>query len=64
MRHRIIASKIGSFAPEMQNVEVEQMENREVADEVEGIFEEDSEFNNNDEALAAMEFFESPDEME
>ena len=35
-----------------------------VAEEVKEIFEEDSEFNNDDEALAAMEFYDSPDEME
>ena len=64
MRHRIKAGKVGSFTPEKQKVEIEQLENREVADEVEEIFEEDSEFSNNDEALAAMEFYDSPDEME
>ena len=64
MRHRIKASKVGSFAPEKQMVEIDQLENREVADEVEEIFEEDSEFSNDDEALAAMEFYDSPDEME
>ena len=56
MRHRIKAGKVGSFTPEKQKVEIEQPENREVADEVEEIFEEDSEFSNDDEALAAMEF--------
>ena len=64
MRHRIKAGKVGSFTPEKQQVEIEQLENREVADEVEEIFEEDSEFSNDDEALAAMEFYDSPDEME
>ena len=64
MRHRIKAGKVGSFTPEKQRVEVEQLENREVADEVEEIFEEDSELSNDDEALAAMEFYDSPDEME
>ena len=64
MRHRIKAGKVGSFAPENQKVEIEQQENREVAEEVEEIFEEDSEFSNDDEALAAMEFYDSPDEME
>ena len=64
MRHRIKAGKIGSFTPEKQKVEIEQLENREVADEVEEIFEEDSELSNDDEALAAMEFYDSPDEME
>ena len=64
MRHRIKAGKVGSFTPEKQKVEIEQLENREVADEVEEIFEEDSEFSNDDEALAAREFYDSPDEME
>ena len=64
MRHRIKAGKVGSFTPEKQKVEIDQLENREVADEVEEIFEEDSEFSNDDEALAAMEFYDSPDEME
>ena len=64
MRHRIKAGKVGSFTPEKQKVEIEQLENREVADEVEEIFEEDSEFSNDDEALAVMEFYDSPDEME
>ena len=64
MRHRIKAGKVGSFTPEKQKVEIEQLENREVADEVEEIFEEDSEFSNDDEALEAMEFYDSPDEME
>ncbi len=64
MRHRIKAGKVGSFTPEKQKVELEQLENREVADEVEEIFEEDSEFSNDDEALAAMEFYDNPDEME
>ena len=64
MRHRIKAGKVGSFTPEKQKVEIEQLENREVADEVEEIFEEDSEFSNDDEALVAMEFYDNPDEME
>jgi len=64
MRHRIKAGKVGSFTPEKQKVEIEQLENREVVDEVEEIFEEDSEFSNDDEALAAMEFYDSPDEIE
>lgn len=64
MRHRIKAGKIGSFAPEKQKVEIEQLEDRTMAAEVEEIFEEDSEFRNDDEALAAMEFYDSPDEME
>ena len=64
MRHRIKAGKICSFAPEKQKVEVEQLENKDVAEEVEEIFEEDTEFSNDDEALAAMEFYDTPDDME
>ena len=64
MRHRIKAGKVGSFTPEKQKVEVEQLEDREVAEEVEEIFEEDSNISNDDEALAAMEFYDSPDAME
>ena len=64
MRHRIKAGKVGSFTPEKQKVEIEQLENREIAEEVEEIFEEDSAFSNDDEALAAMEFYDSPDEKE
>ena len=64
MRHRIKAGKIGSFTPEKQRVEIEQLEDREVAEDVEEIFEEDSEFSNDDEALAAMEFYDSPDAVE
>ena len=64
MRHRIKAGKVGSFTPEKQKEEIEQLENKEVAEEVEEIFEEDSAFSNDDEALAAMEFYDSPDEKE
>jgi hypothetical protein len=64
MRHRIKAGKVGSFTPEKQKVEVEQLEDREVTEDVEEIFEEDSGFSNDDEALAAMEFYDSPDAME
>ena len=64
MRHRIKSGKVGSFTPEKQKVEVEQLKDMEVADEVEEIFEEDSGFSNDDEALAAMEFYDSPDAME
>ena len=64
MRHRIKAGKVGSFTPEKQEVEIEQIENSEVAEEVEGIFEDDSEFSNDDEALAAMELYDSPDAMD
>ena len=64
MRHRIKSGKIGSFAPEKEKVVLEELEDREIEEEVEGIFEEDSAFSNDDEALAAMEFYDSPDEME
>lgn len=64
MRHRIKAGKVGSFTPEKQKEDLEQLENKDVAEDVEEIFEEDSEFSNDDEALAAMEFYDSPDEME
>ena len=64
MRHRIKAGKVGSFAPENQKVETEQLEDREVAEDVEEIFEEDSDISNDDEALAAMEFYDSPDAIE
>ena len=64
MRHRIKAGKIGSFSPEKKRVEVEQLEDREVTEDVEEIFKEDSDFSNDDEALAAMEFYNSPDSME
>ena len=64
MRHRIKAGKVGSYKPEKQKVELEQLEDREVADEVEEIFEEDSNFSNDDEALSAMELYDSPDAME
>jgi hypothetical protein len=64
MRHRIKNGKVGSFTPEKIKVETEELEDREVAEEVEDIFEEDSAFSNDDEALAAMEFYDSPEEME
>ena len=64
MRHRIKSGKVGSYTPEKLKVESEELEDREVAEEVEDIFEEDSAFSNDDEALAAMEFYDSPDETE
>ena len=54
----------GSFAPEKQKTDTDQLENREMAEDVEEIFEEDTEFSNDDEALAAMEFYDTPDDME
>ena len=64
MRHRIKKGKVGSFTPEKLKVETEELEDREIIEDVEEIFEEDSAFTNDDEALAAMEFYDSPDEME
>lgn len=64
MRHRIKAGKVGSYTPEKQKVELEQLEDREVAEEVEEIFDEGSNFSNDDEALAAMGVYDNPDEME
>ena len=64
MRHRIKVGKVGSFTPEKQEAKLEQLEDREVSEEVEEIFAEDSDFRNDDEALAAMEFYDSPDTME
>ena len=64
MRHRIKVGKVGSFTPEKQKVEVEQLEDREVTEDIEEIFEEDSGFSNDDEVLAAMEFYDSPDATE
>ena len=64
MRHRIKSGKVGSFAPEKEKVVMEELEDREIDEEVEGLFEEDTAFSNDDEALAAMEFYDSPDEME
>ena len=49
---------------ELEKVENEELDNREVAEDVEEIFEEDTAFSNEDEALAAMEFYDSPEEME
>ena len=64
MRHRIKMGKVGSFTPEKLKVETEELEDREIIEDVEEIFEEDTSFTNDDEALAAMEFYDSPDEME
>ena len=62
MRHRIKSGKVGSYTPEKLKVEGEEQEAREVSEEVEDIFEEDSAFSNDDEALAAMEFYDSLDD--
>ena len=64
MRHRIKAGKVGSFTPEKQKVEQEQLEDKDILEDVDEIFEEDSNYANDDEALAAMEFYDSPDPIE
>ena len=64
MRHRIKAGKVGSFTPEKQKVEVEQLEDKKLSEDVEEIFEENSDFSNDDEALAVMELYDSPEEIE
>ena len=64
MRHRIKAGKVGSFTPEKQKMEIDQLEDREIIEDVEEIFEEDSGFSNDDEVLAAMEFYDNPDATE
>lgn len=45
-------------------MEVEPLEDREVIGDLEEIFGEDSDFSNDDEALVAMEFYDSSDAME
>lgn len=64
MRHRIKIGMVGSFDPGEKKSAVIELEQDEVSEEVEEIFEEDTEFRNDDEALAAMEFYDSPDDME
>jgi hypothetical protein len=64
MRHRIKLGKVGSFDPEDVKANAEKIEREEISEEIEEIFEEDTEFSNDDEALAAMEFYDSPDETE
>ena len=64
MRHRIKSGKIGSYNPERVEVPEEMQEEQALSSEVEEIFEEDTAFSDSDEALAAMEFYDSPDEQE
>jgi hypothetical protein len=64
MRHRIKFGKVGSFDPEDVKANAEKIEREEISEEIEEIFEEGTEFSNDDEALAAMEFYDSPDETE
>lgn len=62
MRHRIKSGKIGSYNPEKMEIPEELQEEQGLSSEVEEIFEEDTAFSDNDEALAAMEFYDSPDD--
>lgn len=64
MRHRIKSGKIGSFNPERVEVPEELQEEQALSSEVEELFEEDTAFRDSDEALAAMEFYEGPEEQE
>lgn len=64
MRHRIKSSKVGSFTPQKLKVEAEELEDREFFEDVEEIFEEDTALRDDDEALAAMEFYDSPVDQE
>lgn len=64
MRHRIKFGKIGSFDPEKAKIEAQEQELEEMSKEIEEIFEEDTEYRNDDEALSAMEFYDTPDETE
>ena len=64
MRQRIKSGKIGSFNPEEMKISEELQEDQTLSSEVEEIFEEDTAFSDSDEALAAMEFYDSPDEQE
>ena len=64
MRHRMKFGKVGSFDPEKIKSDAIELEQEELSEEVEEIFEEDTEYRNDDEALAAMEFYDSPDDMD
>jgi hypothetical protein len=64
MRHRIKSGKVGSYNPEKIEIPEELQEEQALSSEVEEIFEEDTAFSDNDEALAAMEFYDSPDDAE
>ena len=64
MRHRIKSGKIGSYNPEKIEIPEELQEEQALSSEVEEIFEEDTAFSDSDEALAAMEFYDSPDDAE
>ncbi len=64
MRHRIKYGKVGSFVPDNAKATSEEFEREEVSDEIEEIFDEDTEFANDDEAMAAMEFYDTSDDTE
>lgn len=55
---------MGSYTPEKVNVEAELPEEQEMVNDVEELFEEDSSISNDDEALAAMELYDSEEAME
>ena len=56
--------EVGSFVPDNAKATSEEFEREEVSDEIEEIFDEDTEFANDDEALAAMEFYDTSDDTE
>ena len=65
MRHRIKSNKVASFSPEELEAKMkEKQRNEQIDAEVEEIFEEDTSYSDSDEALAAMEFYDTPDEIE
>ena len=59
-----ICDTVGSFVPDNAKATSEEFEREEVSDEIEEIFDEDTEFANDDEALAAMEFYDTSDDTE
>ena len=67
MRHRIKSGKLGSFSPETGkkvHERDEALEGQEIDKEVKEIFEEDTSYKNDDEAYAALEFYDTPDDQE
>ena len=64
MRHRIKNGKVGSFTPEKLKVDAEELEDREFIEDFEEIFEENTAYRDDDEGLADMEFYDSPDDLE
>lgn len=64
MRHRFIYGKVGSFDSEAIKVKTIEYDSDKLSEEVEEIFEEETELRGDDEALESMEYFDSPDQME